>query len=193
MTPVFTGVLDGDGHTIKNLIVEGSNTGMFRTLGDGAVIKNIVFEDAEARNFSNANDAIISSTMSTGARVLFENVALINAKSISSVDGSSRSTHGALIALYDKSTDTLGSVHLKNVYVDYTHSIPRNKDTSNVGGLFGKFVSASQTGIVLEGVYLDIKINNTGANKADNAGAIFGYGNANVTSNDTVIKFCLYI
>ena len=59
--------LDGDGHTIKNLVVEGGNTGMLRTLGNGAVIKNIIFEDAKAQNFSGANDAIFASTVQAGS------------------------------------------------------------------------------------------------------------------------------
>jgi hypothetical protein len=35
VSTVFTGVLDGNGFSISNLYVEGSRTGMFRTLGNG--------------------------------------------------------------------------------------------------------------------------------------------------------------
>ena len=56
----------------KNLVVEGSNTGMIKTLGDGAIFKNIIFEDAQARNFSGANNGIIASTVRGGANVLLK-------------------------------------------------------------------------------------------------------------------------
>lgn len=49
---VFTAVLEGNGHTIRNFKVEQSGTtrnptvSLFQALGEGAVIRNISFEDA---------------------------------------------------------------------------------------------------------------------------------------------------
>lgn len=185
---VFTGTLDGDGHTIKNLVVEGGNTGMLRTLGNGAVIKNIIFEDAKAQNFSGANDAIFASTVQAGSIVTFENVAMINAQSISSVDGSGRSTHAALIANFNNSTDTTTSIRLTNVYIQYTHTITRTTDTANIGGIFGTFASSSPDGLILNHVYLDVHVNGING-KANNGGAIWGQGRGHVELNDSVIVF----
>ena len=70
--------------------------------------------------------------------VTFENVALVDAVSNSSVAGSSRSTHGALIATYG-TTDMQVSIRLTNVYIQYTHNITRVTDTANIGGIFGNF------------------------------------------------------
>lgn len=185
---VFTGVLDGGNYTIKDLVVEGGGTGLIRTLGDGAKFMNVTFDNPTAQNFSGGNDGIIASSVEKGAQVLFKNFALINAKSLSSVAGSSRSTHGALIANYNDATDTEISIKLSNVYIDYTHYVSRATDTSNVGGLFGTFVSTSPNAIILEGVYLDIKLISDVA-KINNAGAIFGMGTGYVSIDDSIIRF----
>lgn len=55
----FDKVLDGAGHSIKNLT---STTGIFLKLTDGAVVKNIVFEDTIFTAAAN-NDSIISNNI----------------------------------------------------------------------------------------------------------------------------------
>jgi hypothetical protein len=185
VSTVFTGVLDGNGFSIRNLHVEGSRTGMFRTLGHGAVIKNISFIDAEARNFSGPENAIISNTVAFGATVRFENVALINAKSISSVEGSSRSTHAALIAHYNNKDDQQISIQLEQVYIEYTHHVTRTTSAANTGGVFGTFVSSSVNGLMMNNVYLDVRI----IGSFDNAGAVVGQGSGHYTFNHVVTHF----
>lgn len=188
VTTIFTGTLDGDGYEIKDLIVEGGNTGLLRTLGNGATFKNITFDGATARNFSGANDGIIANTVVKGAKVTFENFALINAQSLSSVAGSSRSTHGALIATYNDITDVEISIRLTKVYIDYTHHVSRETDTANVGGLFGTFVAASENAIILDQVSLNIKLISDTAG-INNGGAIFGQGTGHIAINDSFIRF----
>lgn len=57
----FNGILDGNGHYIKNIKLTKYNndTSMFTTLGSDAIVKNIIFENISVENVNAA--AVITS------------------------------------------------------------------------------------------------------------------------------------
>lgn len=130
----FTGEIDGEGHIIKNLKVDGNNSfGLFYNFG--GKIKNIIFVDANVGN----NAGILAYQLTNKSNVVIENVFV---HQITGAYGSSTFT-GGFIARINNNTST---ITLKDV-------IYSAQETEAKNGEFG-FVSGFGTALVnLENCY----------------------------------------
>ena len=81
----FTGVFEGEGHTISNLVIDVvGEAGLFAKLGLGAQIKNLALNSVTVRATGAAGAVAGSATV--GSVVVLENISVINSEVTSSND-----------------------------------------------------------------------------------------------------------
>ncbi len=120
ITDPFTGSLDGNGHSIRNLEVNGS--GLFNKLGATAIVKNLTLENSVINSVSAASTGAIAG-VSEGR---IENVSVINTK----VEGAGTYTGGVVGELV--STVKFGAIVENTVF---TGGVIGTSYTGGVAGL----------------------------------------------------------
>lgn len=103
----FTGTLDGNGYSIKN--VSNSTTGLFLTTGDGAVIRNLTLDGFEIGSSSLSNGYGAALVGRVQGSITIENINLKN----SNIYGIYA---GGLVALVDN-TVTNAQININNITV----------------------------------------------------------------------------
>jgi|GEM_PF-2169085 len=174
ISTAFTGILDGQGFKIHGATLVGKETGLFKTLGNKAVIRNLVIDNVQAVGFTGARNAILASVIEKDATVTFDNIALTNIYMDASSEGSGRSTAAALVAQYSSTSDTLTKISIKNTYINWRFDIKRNTQVSNVGSIFGTFVSAAPDALTLDNVFVDAYYTGNSNNQAGLIGQVGG-------------------
>ena len=122
----FTGVFDGDGHTIANLAIRenrGKNQGLFFVIGGGGVVRNLGLAEAEVWTNSIYDLTLYYTTFNVGA------LAAINRGTISEVwvTGSVTSNHHYVGGLVGRNYSTISD----------SYSAATVSGIDHVGGLVG--------------------------------------------------------
>ena len=140
---VFTGTFDGNGHTISNMYcyIEGQkyiHTGLFGVL-KSATVKNLCLKNCVSTAYGGGSTvtsgilagATISTTSPAPYSTVISNVAVINGKSIATINSGNPCSAGGLVG-YSES-----GVTIKNCYVDAVISGCMGKNLSNVSSQIG--------------------------------------------------------
>lgn len=135
---VKTIVIDGRGHTVKNLTITGYNASLLGDVYNTVVIKNITFDNLTVEGTGYVGGLI--SHAFEGSNVTFENVKIIN----SNITSSEEYATGGLIGWCNKSYATL-----KDCTVESSSVLAVG--ATNVGGLVGRHVNAVQENSVITG------------------------------------------
>ncbi|MBR5200451.1 MAG: right-handed parallel beta-helix repeat-containing protein [Alistipes sp.] len=135
----FEGTFNGQGHTIKGLMVSkhhgADQAALFCSLAGDATIKNVVIDDAYIKYPANGEDFYASAIAGTiYGTVTFENITVKN----STITGNNKV--GAIFAHDGSSTQiTINNCHVDNCYI----ASEDLKDGGNVGGLIGLYQTGS--------------------------------------------------
>ncbi|WP_019639007.1 hypothetical protein [Paenibacillus fonticola] len=201
---VFTGSLDGDGHTISNysfgtLGVTG-NAGLFRGI-NGATIKNMNIENA--RIASAASSAVLAGA-AVGENNTIQNVHIINSRIESTSNGIAGfcGQAGGAVKLLDCSFqgeivrnsgtsdsgyvggligDLFGNVTIKKCKTNLTIS---TSNCSNCGGLVGRIRGLTQR-IIIENCHSQFTIINSGSGSS--YGGLIGYSdNVDISESSAI-------
>ena len=135
----FEGTFDGQGHTIKGLMVSkrhgAAQAALFCSLAGNATIKNVVIDEAYVKYPANGDDFYASAIAGTiYGTVTFENITVNN----STITGNNKV--GAIFAHDGSSTQ----ITIKNCHVDNCYIASEDlKDGGNVGGLIGLYQTGS--------------------------------------------------
>ncbi len=156
----FTGVLDGNNKSIKNLNVTTSGDkmgGMFKIL-QGATIKDLTIENSSINGFKEAT-GMIAAHIQAGTTV--ENVKFVNVKT------SSSGSYAGLIA-GDNANSSTGTIVIKNIIVDNdaNHEVSARR---YAGGLVG-YLRVADT-VNISNVYIKSNVKVVGNSTA---GALVG-------------------
>ncbi len=158
---IFSGLLEGNGKTIKGLKISGSN-GLFDVIGGGAIIKNINFEQAEI--IASANNAGVLAGETQAGDTIIENVS-VSVK----VQGA---FNGGLIGHVG------GKLSAKGLTV-YAYS---NEDKEAVGALFGRVTGSVTTEEVK--IYSSLAVSGV---KADDVNENSQGGSVNISMQESVV------
>ncbi len=135
----FTGVFDGQGHTISNLSMTGTsdNTGFFRVLR-GAVVKNLNLKDCSVSGSKNVGCLAGWAQAALDTENMGDNVAsLIGGCTVSgTVSGSS--SVGGLVGLNDGAYDSDTLFSISSSIDKCTADVAVSGTDANIGGLVGE-------------------------------------------------------
>lgn len=131
-------VIDGRGHTVKNLTVTGYNASLLGDVYKNVTIKNITFENLTVEGKGYVGGLISHSF--EGSTVTLENVKIIN----SNITSSEEYATGGLIGWCNKTYTTLKDCSIES-------SLVLAEGATNVGGLIGSHVNATQKNSVITG------------------------------------------
>ncbi len=143
----FTGVFDGQGHTIKNFKQSDSQSfyGFFGYLSEGATIKNVNFDgvNIDSTRYSDTTGGIVAGTVSRNARI--ENVHVTNStiKISTSTSQTSRMKIGGLVGLNEGGSIVNCSVSTTTIDITAAQYL-------YIGGLIGENSNTSATEAGLE-------------------------------------------
>jgi len=148
---VFAGTFDGEGHTIRNVVVNSTAQKMgflFKELLDGAIVRNVTFADS-VHNGGGTNEscAFLSAFARGGAR--FENLTFIN------VSVQNTGSYAALVFGDVYYASTANTIYLENITVinDENNGIAAK---SYIGGLIGS--SRQAVDIFVDNVYFSSSV-----------------------------------
>ncbi|GHV84089.1 hypothetical protein AGMMS50212_14290 [Spirochaetia bacterium] len=174
---IFSGKLFGNGHTVKNLILDkpDGDTGMFRSLDIGALISDVTIEASTAAGFqlngSNHFGAIVGfiNTTTTGG-ITFDNVTVRGKLDLGAVDNGYLLVGGLVGEVYNNSKAT---VLIKNCVsdLDIIANLGNHSDNyRSFGGFIGR---AESTSVTIQNCYSTGDIDIATAN---NTGTLFAGG-----------------
>ena len=133
----FSGVFDGNGHTISGLRIESnSSAGLFGYV-EGGTIKNLTLKDVNINAGSNTGS--IAATFKR--KIIPEGESLINCSFSGNVKGADNV--GGLIGYYSTIFKSNEDSRGDYVPVKYCNSNGKVEGNNNVGGLFGYFASGA--------------------------------------------------
>lgn len=136
----FNGILDGNGHTVKNLNIETSDSAALIINSNGAVIKNLKFENMTVSSVASVDSKTIKSAflISNATNTKINNVAIVsntneNKKSLLTVNAKSSIYMGSLVG------DANGGTRIENCYVNADLNTVANSNSKEiyVGGVVG--------------------------------------------------------
>ncbi len=159
----YTGVINGNGYTIKNL-----NSSLIGTAGDGTIIKNLKIEGADVSSGAGPGAILVDTASSS---ITFENIEVTD-----SIMKSHYADEGILLGSAINSTAV---VTFRNIKIDNTVYVTGDSSGSAtyVGGLAGNMYTAD---VLVENVEVSASVG--GSNYL---GGLFGAAN-NVTFNNVV-------
>lgn len=174
----YHGVFDGNGKTISDLHITGSDDVGLIAYADGATIKNLTLADGTSEVTGNG---CVGSIVGNGNNVNILN----NTSSIKVTAKNEKSGYGGIVGCYY----SLGTDNYAVTNNTYTGTIESNglaaSDTfHNIGGIVGQINPAGSTVINIDDNIYSGDINGTGVNSNSYAGGIVGQINA--TENSTV-------
>ena len=186
----FEGTFDGQGHTIKGLMVSkrhgAAQAALFCSLAGNATIKNVVIDEAYVKYPANCDDFYASAIAGTiYGTVTFENITVKN----STITGNNKV--GAIFA-HDGSSNkiTVNNCHVDNCYI----ASEDLKDGGNVGGLIGLFQTGSTDACRISNSSVKnsiiIGINSSDSGKRANSefiGGILSKDNTNLVLENCVV------
>ena len=126
----FSGQLDGNGHTLKNLIIDTNNTnaGLFGSLESGSKVRNLVITNPTVKvNSGNSFVGVLAGTAMTDS---IDNVHICNAE----ISGTTTATVGGFIG------QTSNFSEIKGSSFDGVIDVPA---ATNVGGITGDIRTSS--------------------------------------------------
>jgi hypothetical protein len=139
--PIFTGVFDGNGRTIRNLTIRGKDyLGLFGALGPSSAVSNLGLEAVDV-NGTGTGIASLASYNYYGCVVGCYSVGAV--RGLSLVGGFVSCNYGNIINCYDAGAvsgyDTVGGFVGNNIgNISNSHSISRVSGNQDTGGLAGR-------------------------------------------------------
>jgi hypothetical protein len=160
---LFTGSLDGRGHSISNLFTTGD--GLFKEVGNGFSIKNLSLVNGRLNSLTSSKSLLVGTARESGV--------ILNTSVTGNMDGGSISAPivGRTIQDVNKMKEFVFSKIVSNVDIETTNGGSRR------GGIVGD--SAVGTYISSSAFYGDMVL------VSDNSGGIAGEGNGNLIKNKT--------
>lgn len=156
ITKTFQGVLDGDNHTISNIMLVNQYY-VISKIDIGAAIKNIYFDDITIQSSNGGNIGIISNLLGN-----IDNVYVKNSKIV--LDGTSAKNIGILVGYSSGGNIANSGIRISNIIID------GELIDANIGGILG-----SATRVNINNSFIsETKIHTTNLLTNCNIGGIVG-------------------
>ncbi len=181
----FNGILNGNGHTIKNLTIQGDSSVALFLNTFNATIKNLQLQNIKVNVTQNLDGQIVKSAIlvANSTNTTIENVSLINGTlqdSNNTIDVNAKTSiySGILVA------DAKGGTKISNCYVEGDISIDGNNNLKShyIGGLIGSLENSQIYNTISNINIFALNLNQNIKNDNLFVGGLFGYVKGTQTS-----------
>ncbi len=181
----FNGVLDGNGHTIKNLTIQGTTSVALFLNTFNATIKNLQLQNIKVSATQTLDGEIVKSAVlvANSTNTNIENVSIINgtqqdANNIINLNSKTSIYCGLIVA------DAKGGTKISNCYVEGNITVDGNNNQKSyyVGGLVGNLENSQVYNTVSNINIVGLNLNQNLNNNSLYVGGMFGFVKGTQTS-----------
>ena len=181
----FNGILNGNGHTIKNVTIQGDSSVALFINTFNATIKNLQLQNIKVNVTQNLDGQIVKSAIlvANSTNTTIENVSLINGinqDEYNTIDINSKTSiySGILVA------DAKGGTKVSNCYVEGEISIDGNNNLKSyyIGGLIGSLENSQIYNTISNINIIALNLNQNIQNNNLYIGGLFGFVKGTQTS-----------